>query len=168
MFCGDDFPMKSKYGLLSLIGLISPLIGCAEAGNDGWLTVPSDRYVLISRSLNDPIVTNYAAVKITQQGSGSDDVLKYEWVSLNSGESIVSARVQNFKAGSKDIVGRFGIGFEGYRFAWKGSDRVSQGRIKSIWHGVEGVRYCLSELTEVWGINLERVIAQLEDKGKCQ
>ena len=156
---------RCKRFLVGLVAIV--LFGCAQANGEKWLEVPSNRYVLISKSVDDANSIEYAAVKVTQQGYHADDRLSYDWLSLNAGEEIVNFQIQNFKAGRKNTVGRFGLGFENYRFAWERMEGAQQGRIKPVWHGVRGVRYCISDYSEIWGLNLRKVISDLSAQGRC-
>ena len=168
MFSSDGSPMKNRRLLILIAVIILLMFGCAEADGDGWLRVQSNQYVLISRSLDESVDVSYAAVKITQQGNSEEDPLAYEWVVLNPGERQVLTDLHNFEAGRKEIVGRFGIGFKEFRFGWQASSETHVGRIKPIWHGVEGVRYCVSQYAEVWGRNLSAEMEELDAQGKCR
>ena len=162
------FRSGSFFIIFQVIAVTFFLFGCVDANGERWLGVPNGKYILISKRLADQNDFEYAAVKLTQQTSNSEDLIIYEWITLNPGELIVFVENQNFKAGTKKTVGRFGIGFEGYRFCWQPSGGVFPGRIRSIYHGIEGVRYCLSDYTEVRGRNLHKEIDYLEEMDQCR
>lgn len=168
MLATDSPAVTMKHRIVQAIIVALLTAGCGTAAGDGWLEVPPDQYVLISKRSEGSGAADYAAVKLTRQGNTIEEPLVYEWIALPPGEFVVSVEAQNFKAGTKNTIGRFGIGFEGYRFAWEPVSGAGEGRIRSSWHGVRGVRYCLSLMPEVWGKNLRQAIDELERAGQCE
>lgn len=160
------FKMVIKVKIILAVTLAVALLECAKA--ETAMDIPVGYYVLISKVLDNPDFVEYAAIKVTEEANNTNSQLFFKWIKLNSGESKVSVNTQNFKAGTKDLLSRFGIGFDGYRFSWEPFEELTHGRIKPILHGIEGVRYCLSNYPEVWGVDIPEAMKSLEGEGQCQ
>lgn len=89
---------------------------------DNGFIVSNNQYVLIERQISHDHKTEYAGFKFIQQDEKIDGLIKYEWISLDYGDRLVQIETQNFKYGETTGVGKFGIGFQGYRFFWEPND----------------------------------------------
>ena len=155
-----------KYKILICIAVFSFYLNKSHA--DKSFNVPDNQYVLIERQLNHAKKAAYAGFKFIHQGANNKDYIKYEWISMNNGEKIVRIESQNFKFGETTGVGKFGVGFEGYRFLWEPDDHKKGGKIICAYYKCEEiVKFCLSQLQNLWEINIQKEMLKLEQENKC-
>ena len=154
-----------KYKILAVVVFISVYLSDSHAGKS--FTAPNNQYVLIERQFNHANKMDYAGFKFLKQGTNLEELIKYEWISLNNGDKTVQIESQNFEFGETTMVGKFGIGFEGYRFFWEPGSIDIGGKINCAFECEGIVKICLSGLPHLWGINIQKEMSKLENEEKC-
>jgi hypothetical protein len=156
--------MKLSYTAVFLI-LISLAIAVESAGFE------SGHYVLLETKCAPTKCLRYGAFKFISQPKHEEGILHYEWYALNPNEFSASLEIQNFAAGEKKVYSTFGVGFKDHRLLWRFNSKKQRGELypanQVFGRKQYGGRYCLTELTDIWSIDLRREIEKLSEINQC-
>jgi len=129
-----------------------------------FVEVPMERFVLVARDRGEG-GTELAAFKFLRQGDKMSDLLTYRWISMYKHENVVSLENQNFLFGESTAFGRQGVRFEDYWFTWRPGKGGESAVIAARERKGSTIKFCLSNHSVLWGVDLEAEIERIERDG---